>query len=119
MPAGASYEKAVLWAREQGVIQGNGNDDFIPEGILTREQLAVMLFRVLVKDDQGGAMGLAGYADSMEISSWAYDAMGWAVRAGLFIGTDSGELRPKDPLTRGALAVLLQRAAALPAAGEG
>ena len=118
VPPGASYEKAVLWAREQGVIQGNGNDDFIPEGILTREQLAVMLFRVLVKDDQGGAMGLAGYADSMEISSWAWDAMGWAVRSGLFIGTDSGELRPKDPLTRGALAVLLQRASGLPGAED-
>ena len=111
--SGASYEKASLWSKAQGIIQGSGSNDFDPEGTLTRELLVVMLFRATVKEDRGGAMGLAGYGDNAEISSWAYSAMGWAVRTGLIIGTDNGELRPKDPLTRGALAVILLRASEL------
>ena len=117
--SGASYEKAVCWAREQGIVLGDDRSAFMPEGTLTREQLAVMFFRAMVKEDQGGAMGLAGYADSAEISDWAYSAMGWAVRSGLVNGTGEGRLSPQGPVTRGTLAVILQRAAALPATGEG
>ena len=114
--SGASFEKAVCWAREQGIIMGDDRNAFMPEGTLTREQLAVMFFRALVKEDQGGAMGLAGYEDSGDVSDWAYSAMGWAVRSGLVNGTGEGRLSPQGPVTRGTLATLLKRAAALPAA---
>ena len=110
---GASYAKAVLWAREQGIVMGDDRNAFDPQGTLTREQLAVMLFRALVKEDQGPAMGLAGYEDSADISSWAYTAMGWAVRVGLVNGTGEGRLSPQGPVTRGTLATLLLRAADL------
>ena len=113
--AEAPYARAVIWGREQGIVQGDDRNCFDPQGVLTREQLAVLLYRVTVKEDQGGAMGLAGYADSAEISSWAYAAMGWAVRSGLMNGTGDGRLSPRLPLTRGTLATLLMRAASLTA----
>ena len=62
---------------------------------------------------EGGAMGLAGYEDSMDISDWAYEAMGWAVRCGILCGKGSGLICPKDPMTRCELALVLARAAAL------
>ena len=107
--SGASYEKAVLWAKEQGIV--NGVDGcFLPDDTLTREQLAVMLYRWLVSDDDGGAMGLAGYDDAGKISAWAYNAMGWAVRSGLINGKSEQMIYPGDPVTRAELAVILQRA---------
>ena len=111
--ADAPYAKAVLWSREAGIILGDDRNAFDPRGTLTREQLAVMFFRAMVKEDQGGAMGLAGYEDSADISSWAYTAMGWAVRVGLVNGTGEGRLSPQGPVTRGTLATLLLRAADL------
>ena len=113
VPKDASYAKAVLWAREQGIIQGTGGDLFDPEGTLTREAFTVMAYRAAAPEDQEGIMGLAGYADSMDISEWAYTAMGWAVRAGLITGKGEGRLCPRDTMTRAELAAILLRASSL------
>ncbi len=111
---GASYEKAALWAKERGVIDGV-NGKFLPDGTLTREQLMVMLYRALTPENDGGAMGLAGFEDVGAISDWAYEAMGWAVRAGLINGKGGAVLAPQDAVSRAELATIVRRACALSA----
>ncbi len=103
----AWYADAALWASGKGVVSGS-DGQFLPDGALTREQLAVMLYRASAPEDSGGAMGLAGYEDAGDISDWAYAAMQWAVRTGLINGID-GKLAPQGSATRAQLAVLMQR----------
>ena len=104
---GAWYADAVRWASGQGVVTGV-DGRFLPDAALTREQLAAMLYRASAPEDNGGAMGLAGYEDADAVSDWAYAAMQWAVRTGLINGID-GKLAPQSGATRAQLAVLMQR----------
>ncbi len=106
--ADAAYEKAARWAKAQGVVNGV-NGAFMPDGTLTREMLAVMLLRAFGGEDDGGAMGLAGFEDVGEVSGWAYSAMGWAVRSGLITGKTAQTIDPKDTVTRAELSVILRR----------
>ncbi len=107
--SGAGFEKAALWAREQGIVSGTADGNFDPAGTLTREQFAAMLFRWLDTGDTEGIMGLAGYEDSSKISAFAYDAMRWAVLKGVISGDSKGLLRPKDAVTRAELASIVRR----------
>ena len=106
---GAAYEKAVMWAYEKGVINGVSETEFAPESPVTREQTAVMLMRFAGVPDEGGAMGLAGYEDSMDISDYARTALLWARINGLIGGTSESMLAPKAFLTRAQLAVVMMR----------
>jgi len=114
--SGASYEKAVRWAKQQGIVTGAGDSFFRPDDPVTREVLAVMLCREAGQGDGEGIMGLAGYEDSADISPWAYSCMGWAVRSGLIKGDGEGFIRPADVMTRAELAVVLRRSAELKSA---
>ena len=80
---------------------------------LTREQLAVMLYRMAGIESDGGAMGLAGYEDATAISDWAYEAMQWAVRSGIIKGGNTNTLRPGDSVNRAELATIVMRFAEL------
>ena len=85
----------------------------LPDRFDGAARCASLLYRAAVPAQEGGAMGLAGFEDSMDISDWAYEAMGWAVRCGILCGKGSGLICPKDPMTRCELALVLARAAAL------
>lgn len=104
--SGAYYADSVDWAAEKGIVLGTGAG-FNPQGEITRESLAVMLYRyanVLGYDTSArGAMTGEG------TSSWAKDAMSWAVGAGLMEGDQNGQLKPHDHATRAEVAVLLER----------
>ncbi len=115
--SGAGFEKAALWAREKGIVLGTRNG-FEPQGRLTRQQMAAMLFRCAgaLGFDTSARAELTGFADAGEISSWAKDAMGWAVAAGLFRGNSAGKLNPGAVASRAEAAVILQRAAGLASA---
>ena len=117
----ASYAQAVRWAAEQGIIKGM-DGKFVADGILTREQLAAMLYRNTDGTDAGDENVLASFADGNVVSPWAQDAMAWAVEHHLINGRTGGILAPQDAVTRAELAVILQRYAGVPGvstAGEG
>jgi hypothetical protein len=113
---GASYAAAVSWAREQGIIMGVG-EGFAPDTPVTREMLAVMLYRCALVSglDIAEPAETDGFTDAGEIAAWASEAMAWAVGAGLLRGSAEGRLEPKRAATRAELAVLLLRFAELSA----
>lgn len=100
--SGAStwYAKAMTWATEKGVSDGT-----FPANSITREQLATMLWRAAGSPEAKGA--LTNFNDAASVSSWATQAMTWAVEQGLISGMGDGALNPQGNATRAQLAVIL------------
>ena len=100
--SGAStwYAKAMTWAIEKGVSDGT-----FPANSITREQLATMLWRAAGSPEAKGA--LTNFNDAASVSSWATQAMTWAVEQGLISGMGDGALNPQGNATRAQLAVIL------------
>lgn len=107
----AWYADAVAWAAMAGVVTGS-NGNFNPEGEITREQLATMLYRfanLLNLNTTASGSALNGFADGGEVSGWAADAMAWCVANGIISGNGDGSLAPGGTATRAQVAVILQR----------
>lgn len=109
--AGAYYSDALCWGYENSIIFGISEDRFDPEGTLTREQLAAILYRLAGKPQTQG--DLSGFSDSAEVSPFAEAAMTWAVDQGILQGYDNGCLMPGSNATRAQLAAILRRYLAL------
>jgi hypothetical protein len=106
------YTNAVNWAAQTGVVTGSGDGGFAPEVNVTREQMAAMLYRYAgsyLGLDTPAAGDLSGYPDAAQVSSWARDAMSWAVGAGILTGTGAGDLAPSGAASRAEVAAMLQR----------
>ena len=108
---GQWYTDAVIWAAEQEIVNGYGGA-FQPDGDITREQLAVMLYRYAAYkklDVTASADGLDAFADGGTVSDWAVDAMAWAVKEGILTGKSGGLLDPQGTATRAEVATILMR----------
>ena len=107
---GEWYAVAQQWAIANGVSDGT-----MPNGTITREQLAAMLYRYAVSKGmvKGPATAdLSVFADANSVSSYAVEAMQWAVSTGLIGGMD-GKLNPQGSATRAQVATMLMRFAEL------
>ncbi len=76
VPKGSWYYNAVLWASENGIVNGYANGMFRPDSDITREQLARMLYAHAGTPAVSG--DLSGFADGNKVSGWAKDAVTWA-----------------------------------------
>ena len=104
------YAEAAAWAEESGIINGT-NKGFEPNAPVTREQIATMLYRYakLIGLDTDTKSDLAKFSDGDKTSSWAQEAMSWAVSVGLFQGDEHGALNPTGEATRAQVAALVER----------
>ncbi len=103
----AWYADAVRWATEKGIVSGASQDQFAPNQIITREQLAVILHRYL---DQPKAESRGLYfQDAGQISGYAQEALSWAVGLGIIQGEEENILNPKGKLNRAECAAILMR----------
>ncbi len=96
------YAGPQKWAIENGISDGT-----YPNASMTREQLAAMLYRYVGSPAVSGTVG--DYSDADSISSWASDAMVWAVQEGLIAGMGENTLNPQGTATRTQVAAILQR----------
>ena len=110
VPNGIWYTDAVAWAAANGIVGGVGNGKFEPEGNVTREQMATILFRYAQKKgiDTSKRGDLSGFPDKGDISSWAKDAVQWAVAEKIINGSD-GKLLPLGNATRAQVSAILMR----------
>ena len=107
----AWYADAIAWASGKGVVSGYGST-FGPNDLITREQMAVMLFnyaRVYEMDLTVDETVLQAFQDAGDISGWAQEAVLWAVGAGLLTGQSAGALAPTATATRAEVATILMR----------
>ena len=110
VPDGLWYTDAVAWAAANGIVSGVGNGKFDPEGSITREQMATILFRYAQKKniDTSKRGDLSGFPDKGDISPWAKDAVQWTVAEQIINGSD-GKLLPLGNATRAQVAAILMR----------
>ena len=108
--SGSYYEKAVAWAAANGIVTGTGSAAFSPDAKVTREQLAAILYRYAqYKELAANADAkLNSFTDAGSVSSYASEALGWAVSEGLINGA-SGKLMPKGDATRVQVAAIFHR----------
>jgi len=107
----AWYANAVAWAASHGIVEGVGNGMFAPDASITREQLATILYRYARSADMStvhGSISLDDFKDGKSVSSYAEEAMQWAVYEKIMQGSDSN-LNPKNTATRAEAAAMFQR----------
>ena len=95
------YAKAQAWAAASGVSDGAN-----PNGGVTRQELAVMLWRSAGSPE--GTAEMSAFSDGGEVAEWASAAMRWAVANGVLNG-DNGALKPGAPASRAEVAAMLMR----------
>ena len=113
VPQDSWYSSAVNWAAEHEIVTGNGDDTFSPEESITREQLAVMLYRYAKfagKNMMVADAGNSEFKDWETVSDWAREAMLWAVNtASLIQGVSQDSLAPQAVASRAQVAAIVQR----------
>ncbi len=108
---GMWYTDAVSWANANGIANGVDDKNFNPDGEVTREQTATILYRYFKHIDiPARSYGdLDNFCDSDKVSPWANDALKWAVGEGIITGRPNNILDPKGDATRTEVAVMLMR----------
>ena len=111
VPEGAWYEDALIWACNNGIINGVTASTFDPNSNITRQQLAAILYRYaqLREYDVSNTADLSEFKDCDTVGKFAQPAMSWAVANGLVQGYTDGTLKPADSATRAQLAAILMR----------
>ena len=110
VPDGVWYTDAVAWAAANGIVGGVGGGKFDPNGNITREQMAAILYRYANKKgfDTSKRGDLSTFPDKASVSAWATDAIAWAVAEGIING-NGGRLDPQGNATRAQVATILMR----------
>lgn len=104
------YTNGVIWASQAGIVNGTSDTTFEPNSGVTREQIAVLLYRfsAYYGYDVSARASLTGFSDSQQVSEFAQEELSWAVAEGLMVGSD-GRLNPTGSASRAEVATLLQR----------
>ena len=109
------YANAVAWAFNTGIVTGDTNTKkFNPNADVTREQLALMMFRYAKFKgyDVSATSDFAGLVNADKVADWSMDGVKWAVGAGLISGIEKDgvkDLAPQGNASRAQVAAILQR----------
>ncbi|MHC1722102.1 MAG: S-layer homology domain-containing protein [Aminipila sp.] len=105
------YGAPVTWANTNGVVTGYEGNKFMPNGDITREQLASILYRYAKykKADMTVKGNLNNFSDHAQVASYAQEAVTWAVGTGIMTGKSGNLLDPKGSATRAEVAAMFQR----------
>ncbi|GEM_PF-5479292 len=108
--AASDYAKAIAWAVQEGIIAGVEETKFDPEGGVTREMLAEILFRYgqAKKLTEVGGMAVHEFKDFNKIADWAIGGVAYCVSAGLMVGDDEGNFNPQDEMTYAQFATVIR-----------
>lgn len=109
---GKWYTDGVYWAQNAGIIEGYSESTFGTNDPITREQMAVMLyryFRYKYGDEITGELPSLSYTDTKDISAWAKEAIAFCQQEGIMFGNSNGTFRPGKDSIRAEAAAVLQR----------
>ena len=103
----AFYAEAVAWCADQGIFTGYDDSTFGPLDTMSREQFAVVLWRL--EGEPAGTGDLSSFPDATSVSPFATDAIRWAVGEGIIQGTGAGEIAPQGAVDRASAATMIMR----------
>ncbi len=113
VPDDSWYTQPCAWGAENGIAGGIGDGIFNPVGSVTREQMAVFLYRYAIlyglTDGSSSAATLFSFSDKDKVSSWAENAVAWAVENNLITGRSETSLCPGDSAKRCEVATIITR----------
>lgn len=104
----AWYADAVAWAVDNDLVTGYEDNTFAPNAVITRQQLAALLYRCAGSPESDGTL-LGEYDDGNRVAEYAAPAVSWALETGILTGTDVSTISPEATATRAQTAVLLER----------
>lgn len=105
---GRYYTTAVAWACRNGIADGMGESAFGPNDAITREELVTLLYRYAQYFGHSCiGTSIEGFADAGSVSSYAYNAMCWAYKAGVVTGTTGSRLNPQGTASRAEAAQMI------------
>jgi hypothetical protein len=98
------YTEAVRWAASEGIVYGYANDIFAPFDAITREQLAVVMWRYAKNENKDVSIGentnILSYEDIFIVSKYAIPALQWSCGSGILQGYSNGTLAPREEVSR-------------------
>ncbi len=108
---GTWYTNAVLWAAQNGIVNGVTDTTFAPGDEITRQQLVTILYRYAEAKgyDVSASADLSGYPDAGQVQDYAQPAMAWAVAENIIQGMEDGTLKPAGNASRAQIATILMR----------
>ena len=108
---GTWYTNAVLWAAQNGIVNGVTDTTFAPGDNITRQQLVTILYRYAEAKgyDVSASADLSGYPDAGQVQDYAQPAMAWAVAENIIQGMEDGTLKPAGNASRAQIAAVLMR----------
>ena len=104
--AGSYYYDAVLWAVEQGITKGTSDTMFSPDATCTRAQIVTFLWR----SQKSPAAGMANPFADVAADTYYIDAVLWAVKHNITVGTTFSIFSPDEECTRAQIVTFLYRA---------
>ena len=110
---GSYYADAVIWAKQNNIVNGVTDNKFMPDKDITREQVAAIMYRYAQYKgydvSAGESTDILSFKDANSISEYAVTPMKYAVGAGIINGKSSTGLYPKDNTTRAEIAAIIFR----------
>lgn len=105
---GRYYTTAVAWACRNGIADGMGETKFGPNDAITREELVTLMYRYAQYFGHSCiGTSIESFADAGSVSSYAYNAMCWAYKAGVVTGTTGSRLNPQGTASRAEAAQMI------------
>ena len=112
VPEDKWYTDSINWAAENGIVSGISNTEFAPDSNITREQIALIIYRYAVKvgfDVNADNADMYKFVDVEKISDYAVDAIKYMVACGIINGKDGNILAPGEKATRAEVATMLMK----------
>jgi len=109
VPSSAWFCNSVAAAAYAGLVKGTGDGYFEPRRSITREEMATVIMRVYLLEQDNLPVGDLTFADASQISPWAKEAVAAAVKLGIIKGMDERHFVPREKATRAQAVVMIKR----------
>ena len=100
--------KAIAYCADKGYITGDGDTTFRPNATITRQEMAVIISRVMKLDVENVEIGIR-FADDAKIAGWAKNYVYACVNAKMLMGEGDNTFNPLGSTTRAAAATAAVR----------
>lgn len=109
---GQWYSAAIQWASKNNIVNGIGGGLFNPDGNVTREQMAAIMYRYAnykkIDTAKADTEKYKSFTDKDKVSDWAVEAMTWATGVGIINGMGNNKLAPQESSTRAQVAQIVK-----------
>ena len=112
VPDNRWYTDGIMWGYETGIIHGHDDGYFRPSDMITRDQIALMMYRYAQykEYDTSVSADYSDYKDATDVSPYAREAMKWAIGTGIITGKENGtRIDPLGKATRAECATIIMR----------